>query len=155
MHGDDFTASGSKRRLDWFKVELSERYELKEEARIRPDSTYAAIRHSPTSIVSPRLDCSPASPQAEPGANDPSTKLPGHGQGDCWRRASREICRGRIVTLRGMAGGAVTAEETAAAGFEELAAAKKAVPAPAAKLSTTHLRRARATRQRDRPCSMN
>lgn len=36
VHGDDFASSGSKRNLDWFKDELSKRYELKEEARLGP-----------------------------------------------------------------------------------------------------------------------
>lgn len=36
VHGDDFTSSGGKRDFDWFKEELSKRYELKEEARLGP-----------------------------------------------------------------------------------------------------------------------
>ena len=36
VHGDDFTSCGSKKNLDWFKAELSNVYELKEEARLGP-----------------------------------------------------------------------------------------------------------------------
>ena len=36
VHGDDFTTVGSKASLDWFKEQLSTRYELKEGARLGP-----------------------------------------------------------------------------------------------------------------------
>ena len=36
VHGDDFTTSGPKKSLDWFKQKLEEQYELKEAARLGP-----------------------------------------------------------------------------------------------------------------------
>ena len=36
VHGDDFTISGLKKSLDWFRRKLEEQYELKEAARLGP-----------------------------------------------------------------------------------------------------------------------
>ena len=41
VHGDDFTNSGPKEQLDWFKAELSKKYELTENYRIGPGKTMA------------------------------------------------------------------------------------------------------------------
>ena len=37
VHSDDFTTVGRKKDLDWFKATLSQKYELKETARLGPD----------------------------------------------------------------------------------------------------------------------
>jgi hypothetical protein len=36
VHGDDLTAVGEKRNLDWYRLELEKLYELKELARLGP-----------------------------------------------------------------------------------------------------------------------
>ena len=40
VHGDDCTALGSEFALDWFRREISKRYEVKFRGRIGPDETY-------------------------------------------------------------------------------------------------------------------
>ena len=39
VHGDDFTAAGSKQNLDWFEKQMKERYELKVGGRLGPGPT--------------------------------------------------------------------------------------------------------------------
>ena len=36
VHGDDFTATGSKRALDWFETTMREQYELTTQPRLGP-----------------------------------------------------------------------------------------------------------------------
>ena len=36
VHGDDFTAVGPKRQLDWYETALEEKYELKKGGRLGP-----------------------------------------------------------------------------------------------------------------------
>ena len=38
VHGDDFTTTGPKESLDWFREKMEQKYELKEAARLGPGS---------------------------------------------------------------------------------------------------------------------
>ena len=39
VHGDDFTLIGSDENLDWFKTQVSQRFEIKHKARLGPDAS--------------------------------------------------------------------------------------------------------------------